>query len=133
MMKSQLEKRLDIIESALYNLYSVVLNDKKLTKTQHKNSINFLNLCDDEKIRSLAKETESLVNFRSADEKQSIIEKQKEKINNLTSKLRKFKLISIVAILCLLSIIAGISFTQTQYRKAGQKSLGRIMFERVVQ
>ena len=128
-MRSLVEHKLDASVDAINNIYSIILSNRQLTKTQQTKLKNFSSVYNDDKERS--KESRKLSNTNvKCNLSNSEIEKLKIIINAKTKKIQNMWFTFSGIIIILLSIIFGVWFAQTQYKKSGYKSLGKVIAER---
>jgi len=128
-MKSLLERKVDSLIEATNNIYSIILSNRQLTKKQQKTLLNFSTIYLEDQERN--KESKKLSNTNvKCNLSNAEIEKFQILIKNKTKKIKNMWWSFAGIIIILLSIIIGIWFTQTQYKKAGYKSLGKVIVER---
>ena len=137
-MKSKLEIDVDVLKESVSNLYSILLSSRELTVKQTKDTGNYLtyhnlNINDAKKIIGMTTNGNIIKTLKSNMSNDEIDTQLNNKDNVIRHYRRKLKLISIgsiITVFSLLSIIVGVYITQTQYKKSGYNSLGKIIIER---
>ena len=128
-MQSLLEHKVDSLIEATNNIYSIILSNRQLTKKQQKVLLNFSTIYLEDQDRN--KESKKLSNTNvKCNLSNAEIERFQSTIKAKTKKIKNMWWSFAGTIIVLLSIMTGIWFTQTQYKKAGYKSLGKVIIER---
>ena len=138
-MPSAMELQINRIDKALKNLYSIMLSSRELTRQQEQATIKFLSYyeTENEPIKTdklLAKTSnknilDSVKNTISNIDISRQMQKYHDQIKKQKRKLKILWFIFSISLVILVSIVYGVYFTQTQYKKAGYNSLGKVMVE----